>query len=90
VALAFVLVAADLIRRSDHLELLLEPELSVVLLRRVGWELDDYQRWSDRALADGLALVVPTIDDGETIFRFCLVNPTTEVADIEIILDAMR
>ena len=42
------------------------------------------------ALADGLALVVPTVHAGETVFRFCFVNPTTVVADIEIILDAMR
>jgi glutamate/tyrosine decarboxylase-like PLP-dependent enzyme len=82
--------AADMIRRSDHLELVWEPELSVVLFRRLGWTSDEYQRWSDRALADGLALVVPTIHSGETVFRFCFVNPTTEAEDIEVILAAMR
>jgi glutamate/tyrosine decarboxylase-like PLP-dependent enzyme len=82
--------AAELIRRADHVELVLEPELSVVLFRRVGWTGEDYQRWSDQALADGLALVVPTIHEGETVFRFCFVNPTTEVDDIEMILEAMR
>jgi glutamate/tyrosine decarboxylase-like PLP-dependent enzyme len=82
--------AAELIRHADHVELVLEPELSVVLFRRVGWASSDYQRWSDQALADGLALVVPTVHAGETVFRFCFVNPTTVVADIEIILDAMR
>jgi glutamate/tyrosine decarboxylase-like PLP-dependent enzyme len=82
--------AADLIRCSDHVELVLEPELSVVLFRRVGWASEDYQRWSDQALADGLALVVPTTHAGETLFRFCFVNPTTEVDDIEMILGAMR
>jgi glutamate/tyrosine decarboxylase-like PLP-dependent enzyme len=82
--------AAELIRRADHVELVLEPELSVVLFRRVGWASEDYQRWSDQALADGLALVVPTVHDGETVFRFCFVNPTTVVDDIEMILEAMR
>jgi glutamate/tyrosine decarboxylase-like PLP-dependent enzyme len=82
--------AADLIRYADHVELVLEPELSVVLFRRLGWTSDDYQRWSDQALADGLALVVPTVHDGETVFRFCFVNPVTAVEDIEIILEAMR
>ena len=82
--------AAHLIRGLNHVELVLEPELSVVLFRRIGWEADDYQRWSDQALADGLALVVPTVHDGETVFRFCFVNPTTVVADIEMILEAMR
>ena len=82
--------AAELIRQTEHLELVLEPELSVVLFRRVGWSSEDYQRWSDQALADGLALVVPTVHDGETVFRFCFVNPTTVVEDIEMILEAMR
>ena len=31
----------------------MEPELSIVLFRRRGWQHDDYQRWSDRMLADG-------------------------------------
>ena len=82
--------AGEMIRHSDHIELVLEPELSVVLFRRVGWTSEDYQRWSDQALADGFALVVPTVHDGETVFRFCFVNPTTGVDDIEVILEAMR
>lgn len=72
-----------------NLELVLEPELSVVLFRRHGWSADDYQAWSDQALADGLALVVPTVHDGETMFRFCFVNPTTTPDDIAEILAAM-
>jgi glutamate/tyrosine decarboxylase-like PLP-dependent enzyme len=83
-------VAADKIRDADHLELLLEPELSVVLFRRVGWTSKDYQRWSDQALADGFALVVPTVHHGETVFRFCFVNPTTVEDDIDAILAAME
>ena len=67
--------------RAD-LELILEPELSVVLFRRLGWNADDYQVWSDTALADGLALVVPTVHDGETILRLCFVNPTTTEDDM--------
>ncbi len=78
-----------MIARSPKFELILEPELSVVLFRRLGWGADDYQAWSDNALADGLALVVPTVHEAETIFRFCFVNPTTTVADIEEILAAM-
>jgi glutamate/tyrosine decarboxylase-like PLP-dependent enzyme len=81
--------AAEMIRVADHLELVFEPELSVVLFRRVGWDADEYQRWSDRALADGLALVVPTVHSGETMFRLCFVNPTTTSDDITTILTAM-
>ena len=52
--------AADLIRKADHLELVVEPGLSIVVFRRLGWARDDYYRWSDRTLDEGLAFVVPT------------------------------
>lgn len=82
-------IAARMIDDRADLQLVLEPELSVVLFRRLGWDADDYQAWSDRALADGLALVVPTVHDGETMFRFCFVNPTTTDDDITKVLEAM-
>jgi L-2,4-diaminobutyrate decarboxylase len=81
--------AARLIDASDHLELLMEPELSVVLFRRRGWSAELYQAWSDDALARGASFVVPTTHDGETVFRFCFVNPTTTLDDVETILAAM-
>jgi hypothetical protein len=33
---------------------------------------------------------VPTVYHGETMFRFCFVNPTTTVDDIDAILATMR
>ena len=42
---------ARLVDAADHLELILEPELSIVLFRRPGWTAADYQSWSDRATA---------------------------------------
>lgn len=81
--------AADMIRARDHVELVMEPELSVVLFRRPGWSPGQYQAWSDRMLADGTAFVVPTVHDGETVFRFCFVNPTTDESDVADILAAM-
>jgi L-2,4-diaminobutyrate decarboxylase len=82
--------AAGRVAEAPHLELVMEPELSVVLFRRRGWDADDYQRWSDEALASGLALLVPTVHEGETMFRFCFVNPLTTTEDIALVLDAMR
>jgi glutamate/tyrosine decarboxylase-like PLP-dependent enzyme len=77
---------AGAIRAHPNLELLFEPELSVVLFRRVGWSAEDYQRWSDELLMSGNAFVVPTSWDGETVLRFCFVNPTTTEADVEAVL----
>ena len=88
--LALAREAAHRIAEAPHLDLVMEPELSVVLFRRRGWGPDDYQRWSDEALASGLALLVPTVHEDETMFRFCFVNPLTTTDDIDLVLDAMR
>ena len=68
----------------------MDPMLSVVMFRRIGWAPADYRAWSDRALADGLTLTVPSTWRGETVLRFCIVNPRTTVDDLATILDTMR
>jgi L-2,4-diaminobutyrate decarboxylase len=80
---------ADLIRSSDHLELVLEPELSVVVFRRLGWQPTDYHSWSERQLADQQSFVVPTAWAGETVLRYCVVNPLTTVDDIAAIVESL-
>ena len=81
--------AAAEINRRDELELLREPDLSVVVFRRHGWASADYHAWSDALLDDQLAFVVPTTFRGETLARFAIVNPLTTEADITAILDTM-
>lgn len=81
--------AARLIREATHLELIMEPELSVVLFRRTGWNAAQYQAWSDAMLAAGTAFVVPTAWSGETVLRICIVNPRTTIDDIQLILDSL-
>lgn len=88
--LALTRDVAALIRDTAHVELVLEPELSVVLFRRVGWAPADYAAWSARALADGFTLTVPTSWAGETVLRFCFVNPRTELDDVQGILNSLR
>ncbi len=82
--------AADLIRDAEHLELAHEPSLSVVVFRRLGWDADDYTRWSVETMRSGAAFVLPSRYLGEPVFRFCFVNPLTTVADVELIVDALR
>jgi glutamate/tyrosine decarboxylase-like PLP-dependent enzyme len=81
--------AAAEIGRRDHLEVVREPDLSVVVFRRIGWTAAQYQEWSDRLLADEFAFVVPTSHLGETLTRFAIVNPRTSEDDIRDILDTM-
>jgi L-2,4-diaminobutyrate decarboxylase len=88
-ALAVARAAQADIESRAYLELVNEPDLTVLCIRRVGWSADDYRRWSARLLADGLAMVTPTEVDGEIMTRICVVNPRTTAADIGMILDTM-
>jgi glutamate/tyrosine decarboxylase-like PLP-dependent enzyme len=78
--------AAELIKESPNLELLMEPELSIVAFKRKGWTLSDYQKWSDKLLSDQIGFVTPSSHEGEPILRFAIVNPWTSVTDIKVIL----
>ena len=78
--------AAALIKEHPNLELLMEPELSIVAFTRRGWEQSDYQRWSDKLLNDQIGFVTPSSHEGKPILRFAIVNPWTSLADIKIIL----
>ena len=81
---------AEEIRRRPYLDLLLEPDLSILVFRRVGWTPDQYQRWSDAQLRSGQSFVVPSSWNGETVLRFCIVNPRTTNAHLVEILDSME
>lgn len=81
--------AADEIRARDELELVAEPELSVLAFRRRGWEPADYTRWATGLREAGTAFVLPTTHEGETVARLAIVNPRTTLEDIRLVLDAM-
>jgi glutamate/tyrosine decarboxylase-like PLP-dependent enzyme len=80
---------ARLIDDAAHLELIMEPELSVLLFRRTGWSQSDYQSWSDRLLHEGTAFVTPTSWNGEVVLRLCIINPLTSVDDIRLIVESL-
>jgi glutamate/tyrosine decarboxylase-like PLP-dependent enzyme len=80
---------ARLIAEAEHLELIMEPELSIVLFKRIGWTMPEYQQWSDRLLADGDAFVVPTSWAGDTVLRICIVNPRTTLDDVRMLIDSL-
>ena len=82
--------SADIIRNATHVDLVLEPELSVIVFKRLGWNAQQYQQWSDRILERGLAFVVPSSWNGETVLRLCIVNPRTTVSGIQSIIDSLK
>ncbi len=80
---------AELVRAADHLELIMEPELSIVLFRRRGWSPADYQAWSDEQLRLGEAFVTPSAWRDEIVVRWCIVNPETTVDDLAAIIASL-
>ncbi len=82
-------ITARLIDAHPRLELVMEPELSVVMFRRPGWSSEDLNTWSDQLLANGTGFVVPSSWQGEPVLRFCFISPRTTVADVEMILDTL-
>ena len=81
--------AAELVRNHPHLELLCEPELSIVAFIRKGWTASDYQKWSDQLLEDQVGFIPPSSHHAQPILRFAIVNPWTKISDIQMILDRL-
>ena len=81
--------AAELVRQHPNLELLRDPDLSIVAFTRKGWAAADYQKWSDELLADQVGFIPPSSHRGQPILRFAIVNPWTKITDIQMILDRL-
>ena len=79
-------IAAEKVRQHPRLDLLRDPELSIVAFTRPGWKAEDYQHWSNQLLADQIGFIPPSSHHGQPILRFAIVNPWTKVSDIEAIL----
>lgn len=77
------------IEALPHLELVQPPELSVLLFARPGWDVADYQQWSQQAALEGSILCVPTTWRGETVLRLAFVNPDTNPDRVLTALDSL-
>ncbi len=82
-------IAKEISNRS-YLKLVRDPQLSVVVFERIGWELRDYEVWSEKLLSDQFAFVVPSSHQGKPNTRFAIVNPLTKYEDLVKILDSME
>jgi len=82
-------IAEEITSRSG-LKLVREPELSVVVFEKEGWELQDYEKWSKKLLDEQIGFVVPSSHKGKPNTRFAIVNPNTSFEDLVAILDTME
>jgi L-2,4-diaminobutyrate decarboxylase len=87
--LAVARAGAAEIRSRPYIELLVEPDLTVLAFRRTGWAAEDYLAWTQRMLGQGYAFVTPTTHRGEPCTRFAIINPRTTASDIAGILATM-
>lgn len=81
--------AADRLRGRADCDLLLEPDLSVVLFRRHGWSARDYERWSRRLLESQRAFVTSSSWRGEVVGRLVFLHPATTRAMVDEVIDGL-
>ena len=78
--------AAEQIRANPNLELIHEPDLSVVLFRRQGWTAENYDKWSTNLLDQQVAFVTSSSWRGETVGRLVFLHPGTTSAMVDEVL----
>ena len=73
---------ADGIAAAPGLELLLGPQLTVILFRPVAMSEATMEAWAEVHRRSGAILCLPTTWHGRKVFRLCIVNPDTNAAEI--------
>ncbi|MGE2689978.1 pyridoxal phosphate-dependent decarboxylase family protein [Mycolicibacterium pulveris] len=86
VAASLAKQTAELINAAPQLELICEPDLGVVLFRRLGWSSDDYTAWAQGLHQDQVAFIPPTKWEGEAVGRFAFLHPGTSMELVREIL----
>ena len=81
--------AAARLAARDDVELLREPDLSVVLFRRRGWGHDEYEAWSRRLLEAQRAFVTSSRWRGEIVGRLVFLHPGTTTDMVDEVIDAL-
>lgn len=75
--------AAMRLGEVPEVEILMPPQLSVVLFRRAGWDAAAWRHWAQSLLDDGVAFVAPTTWRGEVVGRLVFLHPLTPVSVID-------
>jgi glutamate/tyrosine decarboxylase-like PLP-dependent enzyme len=82
-ALTTTQYARDRLGEIPGMELVIEPELSVLLFRKAGWDRTRWRAWARDLLDREVAFVAPTTWRGETVGRLVFLHPltTTDIVD---------
>ncbi len=83
-------IAERRLRKSGHWEIVTPAQLGVVTFRWARGDNDAQKRIVDRLFADGFALLSSTVLRGQTVLRFCTINPRTTESDILETIDRLE
>ena len=72
------------------IEVVMQPELTVVLFRKQGWDRSRWQQWSRDLLDRGTAFVAPTTWKGETVGRLVFLHPLTTDEIVDEVIATLR
>ena len=74
---------------SSQTELVMQPELGVVLFRRSGWGRDEWATWAGALLRDQTAFVAPSTYRGEPIGRLVFMHPSTPLSIVDELMASL-
>ncbi len=81
---------ADGISQMPGVELLLGPQLSVILFRPERMEDATMEAWAEVHRRSGTLLCLPTTWAGQKVFRLCIVNPQTDAQEVLSVLSTLN
>jgi aromatic-L-amino-acid/L-tryptophan decarboxylase len=81
--LTMAVAMADAIDSNPSTELIMRPELGVVLFRRDGWGTAEWKTWATELLRTGTAFVAPSTYRGEPVGRLVFMHPRTPESIID-------
>ena len=80
---------ADQIDKAPNLELLLGPQLTVILFKPVNVKGSALAEWCEAQRRSGALLCLPTKWHGEEVLRLCIVNPETDTNHVMSVLQTL-
>ena len=81
---------AEEIKNINELELILGPQLTVILFRALKLSEEELYKWSEKHRRDGTLLCLPTKWKGKTVLRICVVNPNTDPNQVIEVLKTLK
>ena len=82
--------AAARLAAEPGVELVMQPELSVVLFRREGWGRAEWSQWGRSVLAAGIGFVAASTWKGEPVGRLVFLHPNTPDSVIDDLVASLR